>query len=78
MLVKRKIRYSDYGFIGKGFENDSRTSFTVSSWFHMQITEPYTTSDVTLHNDLKSTVERTRNLIEKLGKVAHVLCGKNF
>ncbi len=29
LLMKRKIRYSDYDFIAKNFENDSRTPFTV-------------------------------------------------
>ncbi len=44
----------------------------------MQVKQPYATSDVTLHN-LKSTVARTRNLIEKFGKVAYkVFCGTNF
>ena len=42
----------------------------------MQITERCAISDVTLH---KSTFARTRNLVEKLGKVTHnVLCGKTF
>ncbi len=27
--MKRKIRYSDHGLIGKNFENDSTTPFTV-------------------------------------------------
>ena len=30
--MKRKMCYSDYGFIGKNFENDSRTPFTVFSY----------------------------------------------
>ena len=44
----------------------------------MQVKQRYATSDVTLHN-LKSTVARTRNLIEMFAKVAYnIFCGKNF
>ena len=27
--MKQKIRHSDHGFIGKNFENDNRTPFTI-------------------------------------------------
>ncbi len=32
VLMKRKIRYSDYGFIKKNFENGNRTPFTGANY----------------------------------------------
>ena len=60
VFMKRKIRYSD--FIGQNFENGSRhllQCFPIyrnlqDNEFDMQIseiTQQYTTSDVTLHNN---------------------------
>ena len=66
--MKRKILYSNYGFIGKNFESDTFFLSIVNyEILNLVLYANYTTSDVTLHkNGCKK-----RNLFEKFGKVAY-------
>ncbi len=61
VLIKRKICSSDYVFMGNNFKK-------------RQYRTPFTVFDVTLQMVLKSTVARTRKLIENLGKSLIMFC----
>ena len=84
VLMKRKIRYSDYGFIEKSLSTEQLLQF-VPIYRNLRNIElclisklnnnAYLYSDVTLRI---ITVARTKTLFETLEKVAcNVLCSKN-